>query len=435
MNQQHPHYHFELTHPRTWGGRQRLQALIRTNRLALAGAFVFAILAPELLHSFLAAAYPVLGRASMPEPELYAVGIALVIVHVGLRRVGVMPLVNDKTVIMPTFLAVYGVMYIILSSAIGVVDKYHLVTSFVLGAIWYYVLAVMRGRTAVPRIAYVARAPLDPEFLMRRIDWVVLRRPRLPRDVQAIVFDSMEDIEPEWERFFGRAVLRQIPVYDISQLREMSIGRVRLQKRPELVFGQLLPSQPYLRIKRALDTLAALPALALALPIILVAAVLIQVGSPGPVLFRQRRIGYQGRVFVCYKLRSMLHGASGPAFTAEADERVTTVGRIIRKWRIDELPQIVNIIKGDMSWIGPRPEAVSLARDYQRAIPYYAYRYTVRPGISGWAAVHQGNVALVDAATVKLEYDFFYIKYFSPWLDFLIALMTVRTVLTGFGSR
>jgi lipopolysaccharide/colanic/teichoic acid biosynthesis glycosyltransferase len=88
-----------------------------------------------------------------------------------------------------------------------------------------------------------------------------------------------------------------------------------------------------------------------------------------------------------------------------------------------------------MSWIGPRPEAVSLSRDYQRQIPYYSYRHAVPPGLSGWAAVHQGNVALRDAVSRKLEYDFFYIKYFSIWLDILIVLMTIRTVVTGFGSR
>ena len=131
----------------------------------------------------------------------------------------------------------------------------------------------------------------------------------------------------------------------------------------------------------------------------------------------------------------MTHGNNGACFTADGDERVTGFGTFIRKYRIDELPQIWNIIRGEMSWIGPRPEAVDLADMYEKNIPFYIYRHAVRPGISGWAAVHQGNVAQIDAASVKLQYDFFYIKYCSLWLDVLIFLMTIRTVVTGFGAK
>lgn len=131
----------------------------------------------------------------------------------------------------------------------------------------------------------------------------------------------------------------------------------------------------------------------------------------------------------------MTPGALGSDFTLEADPRVTPVGRFLRKWRIDEMPQILNIARGDMSWIGPRPEALRLARRYAFSVPFYDYRHAVRPGITGWAAVHQGNVGDVDAARVKLEYDFYYIRNFSPWLDFLIVLKTVQTIWCGFGAR
>ena len=111
------------------------------------------------------------------------------------------------------------------------------------------------------------------------------------------------------------------------------------------------------------------------------------------------------------------------------------MGRFLRQYRLDELPQIINILRGDMSWIGPRPEAISLAEWYEREVPFYVYRHIVRPGITGWAQVHQGNVAAVDAARLKLEYDFFYIKHFSFWLDAVIVMKTLRTIVTGFGSR
>jgi lipopolysaccharide/colanic/teichoic acid biosynthesis glycosyltransferase len=131
----------------------------------------------------------------------------------------------------------------------------------------------------------------------------------------------------------------------------------------------------------------------------------------------------------------MYVGVEGQRFTIEGDRRITKVGQFLRKYRIDEFPQIFNILKGDMSWIGPRPEAAELSHWYEKEVPFYAYRHAVRPGISGWAQVHQGNVAEVQAATVKLHYDFYYIKYFSPWLDLLILAKTMRTVLDGFERR
>ena len=117
------------------------------------------------------------------------------------------------------------------------------------------------------------------------------------------------------------------------------------------------------------------------------------------------------------------------------NERVTRVGNFLRRSRIDELPQILNILKGEMSWIGPRPEAAILSSWYTGEIPFYRYRHVVKPGISGWAQVNQGHVAQVDEVHRKLHYDFYYIKYFSPWLDLLIVFRTIRTMASGFGSR
>ena len=121
--------------------------------------------------------------------------------------------------------------------------------------------------------------------------------------------------------------------------------------------------------------------------------------------------------------------------TKDGDDRITRVGAFLRRSRLDELPQIINILKGEMSWIGPRPEAAVLSTWYTGEIPFYRYRHVVKPGISGWAQVNQGHVAGVDEVHRKLQYDFYYIKYFSPWLDSLIVFSTIRTMLTGFGSR
>ena len=189
-------------------------------------------------------------------------------------------------------------------------------------------------------------------------------------------------------------------------------------------------------MQRGLDVALAIVLLPLFAVLIALAAICIKFETGGPIFYAQPRMGYRARIFTIYKMRSMRDGlALGKHYTEENDPRITNVGRIIRKFRIDELPQIINIFKGEMSWIGPRPEAVELAEWYANEIPFYIYRHAVRPGISGWAQVMQGNVSQLDAATVKLQFDFYYIRNFSPWLDLLIALKTIQTVFTGFGAR
>ena len=141
-----------------------------------------------------------------------------------------------------------------------------------------------------------------------------------------------------------------------------------------------------------------------------------------------------------FKFRSMREAgdvtdAREAAMTRDDDARVTRIGRHLRRYRIDELPQVINIIKGEMSWIGPRPEAVPLSHWYESELPFYRYRHIVRPGITGWAQVRQGHVADVEDVLWKLQYDFYYIKNFSFWLDILIVARTIRTILSGFGAR
>jgi len=123
------------------------------------------------------------------------------------------------------------------------------------------------------------------------------------------------------------------------------------------------------------------------------------------------------------------------AITTSQDRRVTRLGRWLRKSRIDELPQIWNIMRGEMGWIGPRPEARVLSEWYEQEIPFYRYRHVVPPGVTGWAQVRQGHIADIDGVRQKLAYDFYYIRHFSFWLDFTIALLTLRTMITGYGHR
>jgi len=190
---------------------------------------------------------------------------------------------------------------------------------------------------------------------------------------------------------------------------------------------------------KLIDLITALISLPVALPVMAGIAVAIKLDSPGPVLFRQRRIGRAGSFFPVLKFRTMAHrqadGTLDDVITSDGDARITRIGIRLRRSRLDELPQIFNILAGQMSWIGPRPEAEALSIYYTGEIPFYRYRHVVRPGITGWAQVNQGHVASVDEVHAKLQYDFYYVKYFSAWLDILIVFRTIRTMMTGFGSR
>lgn len=189
--------------------------------------------------------------------------------------------------------------------------------------------------------------------------------------------------------------------------------------------------------KQAIDILLCILVLVIASPIFLATAVLIKLDSKGPVIYRQKRVGYQGRVFDVFKFRSMRVDAEigGPQYAAPNDERVTGIGRFLRKYRIDELPQAINVLRGEMSLVGPRPERPEFVAVLENEIPHYHQRHTVKPGITGWAQVKYEYAASVEGARNKLRYDLYYIRHFSPLLDLAILLMTVRVALFGLGSR
>lgn len=421
-----------VSRPRTGIWAQILAA----NRYVLGLAILLAVGIPELIHPLVWDGGRFFAR-EMPgiEPSLIAATVALIAAHLSLRRLGLIPLVSSKSLILPTFFVSFSVVIVVLYVARLPRGPYHFWTAFVIGYFWYYTVALLRMKLVKPVIGLIGVPGGLVGGLPENIRWEIISEPVLRQDVAAVVVDPHASMDMEWSLFMTRLVLDGVPVYHRADIEEGLTGRVSFKSEADNNFGALLPSLTFLRIKRLLD-LAFLPIAAMAtVPLLLVVAILIKLDSPGPVLFKQVRMGHRGREFVCYKLRSMRESTGGPDFTLHNDERVTRVGRHLRKWRIDELPQMLNILKGEMSWIGPRPEALSLAIAYGAEVPFYNYRHAVRPGISGWAAVHQGNVAEANAARTKLEYDFYYIKYFSIWLDFLIVLKTVQTIWSGFGSR
>jgi lipopolysaccharide/colanic/teichoic acid biosynthesis glycosyltransferase len=174
------------------------------------------------------------------------------------------------------------------------------------------------------------------------------------------------------------------------------------------------------------------------LPVILVIAILIKIDSKGPVIFFQDREGEKKKTYRIHKFRSMVEDAensSGPVWTQDDDARVTRVGKIIRKFRLDELPQLWNVLKGEMSFVGPRPERPVFVKELEKIIPYFGVRSSVKPGITGWAQICYGYANTVQDAIEKLNYDLFYIKNMSILMDLMIVLRTIKIVIYARGAR
>ena len=197
------------------------------------------------------------------------------------------------------------------------------------------------------------------------------------------------------------------------------------------------PQTIYLTIKRIMDIVMIIATLPVTIPVLLITALLIKLESKGPVFFWQERVGTFGKPFNMLKLRSMTTDSEkeGSQFASSTDKRVTKVGRVIRKMRIDEIPQLWNVLKGEMSIIGPRPEQVSFVNKFNKSIPNYSDRHVVAPGITGLAQTVQGYVDDENGTVVKLKYDLEYIKNMSFIMDMKIVYRTIYTIITGFGAR
>jgi sugar transferase (PEP-CTERM system associated) len=235
--------------------------------------------------------------------------------------------------------------------------------------------------------------------------------------------------------------LAGIKVYDLSSFFERVRGQVRIDslKASWLIYGDGF-RQDWGRtvIKRCFDLLAASVLLVLALPVMLLTALLIMLEDGAPILYRQERVGLGGKTFKVIKFRSMRRDAEKdgkPRWACDGDDRVTRVGRIIRRARIDELPQLINVLLGEMSLVGPRPERPYFVDQLTRDIPFYAVRHCVKPGVTGWAQVRYQYGASVDDAIEKLQYDLYYVKNHTLVLDVLVLFETIRVVLTGEGAH
>lgn len=303
-------------------------------------------------------------------------------------------------------------------------------------------------KSSDPNIDFVGYFASPNEAVNEVSDWALLSREKSLTDIvqEARVDEIVVALS---ERRGGSMPLRElldcklqgVRVVDIATYFEMTLGQIRLDAVSAgwLIFGEGF-DQGLARtvIKRLFDIACATLLILLALPVMLVTGILILLESGGPILYQQERVGLSGRLFNVVKFRSMRNDAEKdgkPRWASATDDRVTKVGRWLRKARIDELPQLFNVLKGDMSLVGPRPERPYFVDRLTQEIPYYAVRQSVKPGVTGWAQVRYHYGASITDSAEKLQYDLYYVKNHSLLLDLVVLFETVGVVLMGKGAQ
>jgi exopolysaccharide biosynthesis polyprenyl glycosylphosphotransferase len=231
------------------------------------------------------------------------------------------------------------------------------------------------------------------------------------------------------------------PIEEISQLYELTYGRVCLSeiKPSQLIYSEgLLPTHGGSHLRTFFSRVMALTGVILALPIMLLVAVAVKLTSRGPVFFRQRRVGLHERDFMLFKFRSMYEDAeakTGPVWATANDPRITPLGVWLRKLRLDELPQLINVLRGEMALVGPRPARPEFVQPLSAKIPFYRQRHAILPGITGWAQINYKYGDTIEDTVSKLEYDLYYIKQASIWFDWYIMFHTIKTMLLLRGAQ
>lgn len=344
--------------------------------------------------------------------------------------------------------AVYLVLMAFIFFTRGYYSRPLLLVSFSLLMAWH-VLHSFLAKKSLGRLVRLAVVPLGMgktlsenngrgEGAEREFEIVPMNRPTYLPQVSGLVVDFHTELSAEWTQYIAECAAAGIPVLHAAAVYEMVNTRVPLSHTSkDYVWSLFSGKSPYLPVKRVMDVVLVILSLPVTIPLGLVIALLIYLDSKGPIIFRQERVGRFGQPFCMLKFRSMYPDAEaeGCQFAAPDDKRVTRFGRILRKYRLDELPQLINVLKGEMSLIGPRPEQVAFVREFERDIPFYSWRHQVKPGITGLAQVRQGYAAGVDENTIKLEYDLYYIKHISFSLDLTIAMETIATIFNGNGAR
>jgi lipopolysaccharide/colanic/teichoic acid biosynthesis glycosyltransferase len=400
------------------------------------GGFLFSVVLPI---PFYATGEPFAKGIGATEQTILSTAVAYVIVWYCGRRLDAFPratLQGNVGYVAPVAAIAYAAIAVLLLLLRSDYSRVQLFGSGVLTIVWMAFVAQLRARYLIRNYAVVPSSLLPQMPEAPACHWLTYEEVEAAgMRVDAMVADLGPDLTEAQASALAGAAIAGVPVLDRRYIVETMTGRTPLGGLTPNEFGALLPSRQYLVIRRGLELLLTVLVLPILLPVIAVVALLVRLDSSGPIFFLQNRVGRRGRVFRMVKFRTMYHNAGGPSFTSTADKRVTRIGGVLRRFRLDEVPQLVNVLRGDMSWVGPRPEALTLDEEYVRDIPHFALRGIVRPGVTGWAQINQGYAHEAEEMRHKLEYDLYYLKHCSLWLDVMIVLRTFAVLFGGAGAR
>ena len=314
-----------------------------------------------------------------------------------------------------------------------------LLSEFILSIVLILLFVYLKHRFFPLVIGTFSSIPQETIGTARYLRWISLNDQTISSiKLDAVVAETAQETSPEQIRSIAKLSQQGVTVYDRIHTETLLTGRIRFDSLSLAEFDSLSLRSSYAIPKRVLDIGVTLIFSPIITVIAILVTALIKLDSPGPVFFSQSRVGFKGQYFTLYKFRSMFDdNTNNPTtrFAEENDRRITRVGRFLRRTRLDEVPQFWNVLKGDMSVIGPRPEQLEFVKRFTEEIPFYGFRHTVQPGITGWAQIMQGYAANEGQTRRKLEYDFFYIKNISAWLDLIIFFHTFKVLIMGKGAR
>ncbi len=415
---------------------------LRKHQFSIVLAFVWTAAGALILGYTALSRYPfVSGEGTLilyTLPLLIGASVAYIITAIILARLRTHAFAVRPLVVNFTATIAAALLFMILAGFRVYFSLSFLLLYFIFTNFWFLAEYLLRSRFALYVFAVVPVGYRIRSERYRNIRLIHLEDSKtLPTGIDGIVVDFHQTLSDQWLYFVSRCVLNGIPVISADDFVETQDGVIILNN---LTTAQSIAFQsitPYLYIKRLFDILLTVIAAPLWIPIIILAMIAVRLESRGKALFAQKRVGRYGRVFTMYKIRSMYADSerNGAAFADHGDSRITKVGAFLRKYRIDEFPQFINILRGEMSLIGPRPEQVSFVEEFEQSIPYYQLRHIVRPGLTGWAQIRQGYASGEAETADKLAFDLYYVKRLSFSLDFLIGVRTIATVLLGFGAR
>ena len=407
-------------------------------RYQIAMGIALAIFLPFLARNMLTS-------ASITAPEQYntmiGASLAILLGYMSYRKINIFPGITSGGYIITSITIWFGILIFTLSifrmkyTTVQFLESYAISIAFFL---FVHLFVTNRRKLVLGFVPSPATAELPR---VGRVEWYSLAHPDMPLPtLRGVVVDLSSDHADVWSSRIAAFALEGIPVYHVKDVIENLTGMVQIRHLSENTLGSLNPNDNYILIRNILDTVVALVLIVILSPLLCIVALAIKLDSRGPIFFRQTRIGFRRRSFTVFKFRTMAHESAvlhdrGSAVTRPNDPRITKLGSFLRRARIDEIPQLFNVVKGEMGVIGPRPEALALTKWYESEIPFYHYRHIIKPGITGWAQVNQGHVHEIVDVSRKLHLDFYYVKNISFWLDILIILKTINVIFSGKGAK